>query len=188
MFLVSFRVENIAAIIFCTSRLASPLQTWETLLKITNKGHLQMLQKGGILPCVDCAGFGKWNYSTVLFNKVQRSYCSNWCLCTVITLWTNALDKFNLIRFPWQMSHEKSILGAAICQVRITCEFFSLLLAKAFVIDLLSLRSSFNACDSNWKRINLLSVQYLLHLQHASSRTSAFWWRISFSLNPAKFT
>ena len=113
-----------AAIIFCTSRLASPLQTWETLLKITNKGHLQMLQKGGILPCVDCAGFGKWNYSTVLFNKVKRSYCSNWCLCTVITLWTNALDKFNLIRFPWQMSHEKSILGAAICQVRITFEFF----------------------------------------------------------------
>ena len=31
-----------------------------------------MLQKGGIVPPVDCAGFGKWNYSTVLLNKVKK--------------------------------------------------------------------------------------------------------------------
>ena len=104
MFLVSFRVENIAAIIFCTSRLASPLQTWETLLKITNKGHLQMLQKGGILPCVDCAVFGKWNYSTVLFNKVKEvtariGVFAQWSHCGLMHL-TNSIWYVFLDRCP----------------------------------------------------------------------------------------
>ena len=107
-----------------------------------------MLQKGGILPCVDCAVFGKWNYSTVLFNKVKRNYCSDWCLCTVINLWTNALDKFNLMRFPWQISHEKSILGVAICQVRIAFDFFLLLLAKAF-------RSWWSLICFPWDRVSM---------------------------------
>ena len=28
----------------------------------------------------------EWNYSTVLLNKVKKIYCSDWCLCAVITL------------------------------------------------------------------------------------------------------
>ena len=34
-----------------------------------------MLQKSGIVPPVDGAGFGKWYYSTVLLDKVKKIYC-----------------------------------------------------------------------------------------------------------------
>lgn len=171
-FFISFGVKNTPTSTLCTDCLTFTLQTWEMLLKITIKGRFYMLLKGSIVSTVDCACLRNWTHSIML-----KNFCLNSWLWTVIASRKRKLNKFKLISFSCQMPNENLVLGLVICKFRITFYFFfALLFAKAF-------RSSWwlfsSPCDlmqltRTGKESIFLPSQYLLHLWHASSRTSAF--------------